>query len=568
MKTLSRILFLLSLPDFLLSPIPAAAFYQESKAPIHGNEVGEIFEIPRDEFGRVNPWVLFLPENLSIDRYFAFIDLVENEAFLESLTEEEFDITVDFITRMVQSSLPESMGDLKEIYELEIDELMDDLYGKPKLSFSLNRGFDFEINPAICLQKPEFFLCKGWIKKKAHHFGHWCKKHTKPLVAGAVAITVMVVAALTGGVGGSSPTPVGGALTDEDLDGIPSPHINKPGEVFVADEKHSPPSSNSFTQNDTPFCHTEPQYTPSKEPTPLEKAHILTFEQTEQAKRDIIEIANDPVSANEKTALDNVKNVTKTIVSNIVHDVFESVSNIGTYWHELQPNSTPEDARVYKEYIAAQHAKIDEIFGTDHPIYTIESQEHLEAFKAAVIEELGHYPEIKMGKLPPPGALISAVSRAASVASRTIGIVARSGGTIGSVAAASSMIKWESPIPTTQANDVRGWKVSDPINNRTINGNVPTWSAVRYRYWRNKELAHREGRAIEPQVYEATEENLARMKKGLAPQTYNEKTDRMESIELHHKPPQREGGKFDFVEVTPQMHENIDPYRNLGEVNG
>ena len=425
MKILCRILFLLCLPPFLLSPISTAAFYSEPLIPIVENGTAKIFEIPRDEFGRVNPWVLFLPENLSIDRYFTFIDLIENEAFLETLTEEEFDIIVDFVTRMVYSSVPESMEDLKEVYELEIDELMDDLYGETKLSFSLTQRFDFEINPAICLKNPEFSLCKGWIKRKSHHFGHWCKKHKTPLIAGAVVVGVVTVAVLTGGVGGSSAAAVGGALIEGSLNDKPSTHINKPGEVFIDDGQCSPPSS--FNQ------HAEPQYIPLKEPTSLEKVHILTFEKTEQAKHDITEVSSD------KTPLDKVKHVTKTIVSNIVHDVFESVCKIGTYWHELHPNSTPEDARAYKEYVATQHAKIDEIFGTYYPNYTIESQEYLEAFKAAIIEEFGHYPEMQMGELPPPGALVSAASRAIAIASRTLGVVARSGSAVGSVAAVSSL---------------------------------------------------------------------------------------------------------------------------------
>jgi len=64
---------------------------------------------------------------------------------------------------------------------------------------------------------------------------------------------------------------------------------------------------------------------------------------------------------------------------------------------------------------------------------------------------------------------------------------------------------------------------------------------------------------------ELSEENLRRVERGLAPQIRNPKTGEMESIELHHEPPQKEGGIFNFIEVTPQEHAAIDPHRYLGD---
>ena len=193
-------LIFLCLPTFLLSPIPSDAFYSEPARSVFEEDQRKSFDVPRDEFGRVNPWVLLQPENLSVDRYFAFIDLTENEAFLESLSGEEFDIVVDFVTQMIQSSVPESLEDLKDAYEIEIDQLMEDLYGEPKWSFSHSYGLDFKIIPAISYRGPEFLPCKNWFKRKARHFGHWCKKHKKPLIAGAIVVGVVAVAIATGGV--------------------------------------------------------------------------------------------------------------------------------------------------------------------------------------------------------------------------------------------------------------------------------------------------------------------------------------------------------------------------------
>jgi hypothetical protein len=51
------------------------------------------------------------------------------------------------------------------------------------------------------------------------------------------------------------------------------------------------------------------------------------------------------------------------------------------------------------------------------------------------------------------------------------------------------------------------------------------------------------------------------MQKGLAPQFRNTTTGVMESMELHHTIPQRDGGLYDFIKVTPEQHRLIDPFR-------
>lgn len=54
------------------------------------------------------------------------------------------------------------------------------------------------------------------------------------------------------------------------------------------------------------------------------------------------------------------------------------------------------------------------------------------------------------------------------------------------------------------------------------------------------------------------------MENGLAPQQRNLSTGKMESIELHHTPPQKDGGLFDFIEVSPEEHAAIDEFRHIG----
>lgn len=107
----------------------------------------------------------------------------------------------------------------------------------------------------------------------------------------------------------------------------------------------------------------------------------------------------------------------------------------------------------------------------------------------------------------------------------------------------------------TLPSTVRGWRLGDPINNLTSVGNIPSWSAVRARYWKNEALYYADN-------YSAT--NLQRMKQGLAPQRINPNTGRLESMELHHIPAQRDGGLFDVLKVWPDEHATIDPFRHLG----
>jgi len=109
------------------------------------------------------------------------------------------------------------------------------------------------------------------------------------------------------------------------------------------------------------------------------------------------------------------------------------------------------------------------------------------------------------------------------------------------------------PVPPA-----RGWHRGDPIDNLTAAGNVPTWSAVRARYWKNQALKN-------PQAY--TSSQLARMNSGRAPQRINPVTGQLESKELHHTIPQRDGGLFEVIEVWPEEHAAIDAFRHVGGCN-
>lgn len=436
MKFLSKLFYILCLPSFLINPLHASSPQMTSMTE------KTAWDIPLDEFGNVNPWVLLKGENLSIDRYFSFIELSSNEEFLENLSEEEFDQAVEFMTTMLRLSVPESYEDLVEFYDQDIEEILDDLYGDPQWKIAYSRMVDFQFAPAVFYAHsfPKTFLCKNWFKRKSHHFGHWCKKHKKTLIAGAVVVGVVAIAAITGGVGGSSAAAVGGALINDTYSGEERPkHINKPGDVYIDNGAQEVGSTPSYP----PTIESIPA--PLSRSTPLEQAQTLSFEKVEEAKLEIAEKTQAIAGVPEKTYVETVKDVTKVTVSNIVHEVFENLSKVGAAWHEINPNSTLEDIQTYKEFVATQHEKIDKIFGTNRPDYSIESQEYAEAYKVAIIEELGHYPEMQIGNLPPPGALIGAVSRAATVASRALGIVAKSGSAVGTVATVGSLLTQTTP---------------------------------------------------------------------------------------------------------------------------
>jgi len=54
---------------------------------------------------------------------------------------------------------------------------------------------------------------------------------------------------------------------------------------------------------------------------------------------------------------------------------------------------------------------------------------------------------------------------------------------------------------------------------------------------------------------------IKRIERGLALQYEHELTGKIESVELHHEPPQRDGGLFDFEELTIEQHMKKDPHR-------
>ena len=105
---------------------------------------------------------------------------------------------------------------------------------------------------------------------------------------------------------------------------------------------------------------------------------------------------------------------------------------------------------------------------------------------------------------------------------------------------------------TSQITKGRRWRVGDPIDALTADGNVPSWNTARQRYWKNRAATAREG--------EFNPADLERMRGGGAP--IDPATGR--PMELEHYIPQRSGGPNrpdNLFEVWDYEHSFFDKHR-------
>jgi hypothetical protein len=221
-----------------------------------------------------------------------------------------------------------------------------------------------------------------------------------------------------------------------------------------------------------------------------------------------------------------IAGMARDLGSHIAHEVFDGVAQLVAPFPGLlqevvdilpQSNLPLHPKENFENDVAKGHQVIDTIFGTDQAYRYEEEYKNL------------HPKNYTSGTIPVPLPIIGRL------------------------------------FPTL-ASRICGWKVGDPINNRTLYGAIPSWNTVRARYWRNEAELFKENPAnpkySDPIKY--TPDNIKRMEQGLAPQRFNDRTGQMEKVELHHTPPQREGGLFDFYEVWPDEHAALDPRRKLG----
>ncbi|CCB88469.1 hypothetical protein [Simkania negevensis] len=398
-----RVLLFFCFPTFLLGPVPSSAFEPN---PCHIEKGQELF-IPRDENGLINPWGYFSPRTILthldsyVDDVFAFVDLLTNVDFLESLCDEEAERLIDFVIFNMRFSVPKNRIDLAEKYEHEIAELLELMYGdkddEEECQLLLNQDFHWEFAPAVGDENPEFLLCKkkkkSWVERKWHHFTHWVDKNKAPIIAvSAVAIGATVIALTMGG-GAGAGVAVGGALVGVATEGdSPSLRINKPGEVH--------------------FRGDSPEFLPPH-PVPLsESIAILPFEDFQYSDQNL-EAAVQELALDFEGLAEELECVKEEILESTNLELF---------------NNTDEAAKEIARAFAVEQLR-DSL-----------------KLVIVVLEEVKQDPELKAAEFIIPNGSSKAVSKIGALVSKVLGLGARTTTGIGTAVAGSALTNADSPI--------------------------------------------------------------------------------------------------------------------------
>lgn len=509
MKFFRAFIFLFCLPAIFLQPIPSFSMQQETFYNESGNEIF----IPRDERGLINPWGYFDAKNIFshidgyINHYFDFIELICNEEFLETLSDEELDRILEFTVWVVRYSVSESRPDLKEHYEQEIEELyrlLEEEDDEEEFYFSFNQSQFIPFQLAGCIQNPHFTLCKsrkGWFRKKFHHLKHWSSKNRKPLIIGAVVVGAIAAAALTGGVGGSAVAAVGGGLIDAMDDNRPPDHINKPGEVYVPQEPDylPPPAQSQYASipedpKPLPPAEVSPQGHSLPNDQEIEETYeVIAFEAEVTKEKILEETIDNPVSGEDKGFIDNAASVGKDLGSRLAHSAVETASELsksmgvvgGVLGHLVDENY--QDS--IQEHFYYSHEAIDGLFETDLTyLYSEQGKEEIaylkEKFGIDILSDSDS--NLVLAEIVPPGLPVIAGAKA---------VVPKGGGAVGTAIVGSAIIGSQLPsvVPQSIEQSVAVYRSFNELTNEVsyvgITNNVPR---------RNMEHLRQRGISIEP----------------------------------------------------------------------
>ncbi len=441
---------------------------------------------------------------LTYDQVLDLLDIIESDDFMEIYSPEDLEKINQFLVYLAKAGVIEDDPEEEEVLK-DCEELLRGASNICENCVYSNNPYAFSIVPAISYGQIEISVCKNFGKKLLSSFlpidkhryyqsKKFVAKNRKPILIGeAVLATTAVVAAVGPSVIAYACAAAAPALVPEKE------------------------ASNDSSQNEQ--CNTRD----------------IIADRVETIKEEVKESDNfqKNVSMNRYEELSFGEKV-RSVGSDVAHQILDEIGSFTIQGAEMQDGiktigkkflpdtvsssnaaSPQSNAEEWQKKIAAGHEKIDGVFSTD------------QAWK--------YTPEGKESKMEMTNAVIPFPGK--SVLSPVKNKVGR--------------------IAGTQAADTCGWKPGDSIINRTKSGNVPKWSTVRKRYWKNEALAQK----INP-TKSYSEENLKRMEKGLAPQ--RKVNGQVESMELHHDPAQKDGGLFDFVEVWPDQHAKLDPNRILG----
>lgn len=456
----------------------------------------------------------------TLDDFLELLDELEEGALEERISSEEIDQLCEFVVHLAYKGVSQKDPFQQWALESDIMDLRENTMGD---KYDTHGCYAFV--PAMYyysgLDSRPVLPCKTWVKKQCKHVKKFVKKHKKEILIGAAVIAAVVIVACVVSAAAASTT-VAGAAAASASDEKSKPKPEQPVDAFPMEQVQQ-----------------------LEEPHPNEDYASSGVEQSiqEESPFYLASLIQKEVNAH-KEAIENnfltdqsIKEATFTetareVGSFLAHETIETVSDLVSVIpelledvHQLHQNMLLEGgndvlegspSENFYDMVAKGHDAIDRLFSTDQA----------EKYASGVKEKRKNGFVIGVIPLGPEAA------EYATLAGR---------------------------IPKTEVSLVKGWKVGDKINNRTKFGGVPKWSTVRSRHWKNQ--AER-AKAIPNNQY--TETDIARMERGLAPQRYNKSEGKYESKELHHDPAQKDGGLFDFIEVWPDEHADIDSSRHLG----
>lgn len=465
----------------------------------------------------------------------------------------------------------------------------------------------FVMVPALYYGQSHIVNCKSpWKKFKKACGEKWthvrrfcCKQKKKIIVAAAVVIAVTAVACATAAAGDvpvdpsdiipdSSPEPSTPSINSQsdptdfeytpyDENGNFSDQSNR--YVDNASEEHTfIPDRFDFTREERPQVYF-PSYEPSTQidNTLVENAftQMIVDDRIAALETDVTHLIPNPDSS----SFSSLGQGMRTLCSKVAHDLYDVVGGINLELGRVRDTISPyssylpfklenpspiddDDVFSYEELAEEQNNSVHKVI--DWVCSTKLAPQHTSEYKA---QQSGG---LTLGMLPPPsGPVVGSAGAgrviAGEVAAAEMAAAAEIEAAAGRVLIAENgafVNAASSRIAPTLASDTWGWKLGQDITNRTWWGHVPKWSTVRQRYWKNVAYKIKSDPNFRPKYN--SPENIRRMERGLAPQQENLITGKLESMELHHTPPQRYGGRFDFIEVWPDEHALLDKHRYLG----
>lgn len=480
-------------------------------------------------------WKVIADRPVSYDDVLELLDEIESGS-VDDCSYEEMVRVDQFIALLAQQGiLPHEREQTFATLNNDIQNLLNPL-SMFDCGYSLN-GEYFAV-PGVFYGDREAILCKSWFKKAWDNTRDFVKHHKKEILIGAaivvaVAITVTVVV-MTCGTAGGGVAAAAGAIAETQLNRETgdNPSVKEPPkqeEICVTAQAPSSDKESETTDsqsNDATLIAAIPS-TPLLQEVIADK--ISSFKET--LSEDIVSGEIEIATVESSSFLDQARNLgaylaheTLDEIANLAVEIPKLTEEIINFTNGVLPGTDGSTrsylVETFKSRVDSGHQNIDAVFKTDQAkFYTEEGKEIVAAAK----------PEYTIGILPPPGRLGNGTA-----------------------------VLSEGRLAVTEANSKWGWTVGERIENRTWWGGVPKWSTVRQRYWKNQaEWA----KSNPNNKYGA--ENIPRMQRGLTPERVT--TDgRIEKMELHHTPAQRDGGLFDFVEVWPEEHSAMDKYRRLG----